>query len=399
MRCYDPLMTTVFIENGAYMPGNIGDDAMLKSIVRRVREELPDSEIFIPTLDWDLQERIEGVTPVLFRSKESHSRPSLLVREYKMRLRPGRILYFLPRFMFTRHMRLFCEAFEKSDIVIAGGGGYVCESFSLHARNALHVILQAKKQGKKVGMVGQGIGPIENKKVRKLVRRAAQSVDLFSLRTETYKSGIEDLPLEVMGDDALELIDLDSPPDYQDRPFIGLNLRNVSYANFDAEAMQGFTHALAKWVESRGVALQPLPVATEGGLDMGSIERSLGEMFNLTDGSRKVDSAESLMSAVETCRFTVTMSYHSAVFSLARGVPVIGLSRSEYYAGKFTGLMKIYGPEMVRIVNPETVVDAAELFDKTSAVSVQERVRSIELSRKMRDRQRDTFRKFLKEEK
>ena len=49
-----------------------------------------------------------------------------------------------------------------------------------------------------------------------------------------------------------------------------------------------------------------------------------------------------LLDAVALCRVVITTSYHAAVFALARGIPVIGLTGSEYYDAKFEGLARAF---------------------------------------------------------
>ena len=47
----------------------------------------------------------------------------------------------------------------------------------------------------------------------------------------------------------------------------------------------------------------------------------------------------------------VTGAYHAAVFALSQGIPVVGLSSSQYYDDKFEGLADMFGcgVDLVRI--------------------------------------------------
>ena len=54
---------------------------------------------------------------------------------------------------------------------------------------------------------------------------------------------------------------------------------------------------------------------------------------------------------VGRCRIVVSGAYHVAVFALAQGIPVVGLSSSRYYDDKFEGLAAMFGTglELVRL--------------------------------------------------
>ena len=62
-------------------------------------------------------------------------------------------------------------------------------------------------------------------------------------------------------------------------------------------------------------------------------------------------SARDLVSEVARCRVLVTGAYHVAVFALAQGIPVVGLSTSRYYDDKLGGLSGMFpgGVELVQL--------------------------------------------------
>ena len=57
-----------------------------------------------------------------------------------------------------------------------------------------------------------------------------------------------------------------------------------------------------------------------------------------------LDSPQDVIRRVGECRVVVTGSYHAGVFALSQGIPVVGLSRSDYYDDKFLGLADQFGP-------------------------------------------------------
>jgi colanic acid/amylovoran biosynthesis protein len=56
-----------------------------------------------------------------------------------------------------------------------------------------------------------------------------------------------------------------------------------------------------------------------------------------------ISSPIDVVEAVRRCRVVVTGAYHAAVFALSQGIPVVCLSRSEYYDAKFLGLADMFG--------------------------------------------------------
>jgi colanic acid/amylovoran biosynthesis protein len=69
--------------------------------------------------------------------------------------------------------------------------------------------------------------------------------------------------------------------------------------------------------------------------------QSIVEGYDIV-GPNLVDSPSTLISQLHKCRIAVVGSYHAAVFSLAQGVPVIGLYNADYYHDKFLGLEALY---------------------------------------------------------
>lgn len=50
-----------------------------------------------------------------------------------------------------------------------------------------------------------------------------------------------------------------------------------------------------------------------------------------------------MIQQIGQCRIVVTGAYHAAVFALAQGIPVVGLSASDDYSAKFLGLADQFG--------------------------------------------------------
>ena len=53
---------------------------------------------------------------------------------------------------------------------------------------------------------------------------------------------------------------------------------------------------------------------------------------------------QTAVQTISRMRVVVTGAYHAGVFALSQGIPVVGLTKSEYYRDKFPGLVAKFGP-------------------------------------------------------
>jgi hypothetical protein len=53
---------------------------------------------------------------------------------------------------------------------------------------------------------------------------------------------------------------------------------------------------------------------------------------------------QTAVQTISRMREVVTGAYHAGVFALSQGIPVVGLTKSEYYRDKFLGLVAKFGP-------------------------------------------------------
>jgi colanic acid/amylovoran biosynthesis protein len=76
--------------------------------------------------------------------------------------------------------------------------------------------------------------------------------------------------------------------------------------------------------------------------------------------SRAVPTPAYAIAQAGSCRIVVAGSYHAAVFALAQGVPVVGVSASPYYEAKLGGLAELF-PGGCRVVSAGDVDFGAQL--------------------------------------
>lgn len=247
-------------------------------------------------------------------------------------------------------MRAYLAAVRGADLVIGTGGGYLTDPFEHQARMVLGTLSLAQSMNKLTAMVGQGVGPLHNSTLRTYSAGVMNRLQLLTLRESTAggpllrEMGVKGDRIDTTGDDAIEAV-------YRDRGDgsangIGVNLRVAGYAGALAGQLQVFKSALAKLSNQLNGTLIPLPIALQAeDSDVTSISR-LMDMSNWTIP----DTPREVMERVGLCRVVMTGSYHAAIFALSRGVPVVGVVASEYYAAKMLGVAGQF-PDGCVIVN------------------------------------------------
>ena len=300
----------------------IGDRILLGGFHRK----LPAS--FSPYLS-SLKHRLAQESPALLEG--------LLRTRFRLRDSCGR----LPK------LQSFLNALRACDLlVICGSGGFAdsCRDWNLFT---LGLIEASLVRGARVALVGQGIGPLTDKRSLSRMQRVLPAVDVLSSRGTrgatdiTRQIGIPDEVVLTTGDEAVE-------PAYESRSTIpgnsiGVNLRIAPYSGVSEAQADAIGAALRDFARMQNTTLIPLPIAFHSYADdRASISRLVGHP-GIPDGLTDLDSPESLYAQTAQCRVVVTGAYHAAVFALSQGVPTICLSASDYYSAKFDGLRVLFG--------------------------------------------------------
>lgn len=355
----------ILLENSGYPLTNMGDLAMLQVAAVRLRNLWPSSLIQVITNAPDkLAKFCPEVTPLL---SPSHSlwfhpifkqlydfMPSSLIQhfpEYEWNLQMRG--FSLVRSLFLgklkeKRIESFLAAVYSADLVVACGGGYINDVFNKKAFRSLGILGIATKLGKPTVMLGQGLGPLENPKLRAKARKVLSHVNLVTLRE--MRCGIpllnslnlSHIPVITTGDDAIELA-------YEARGTqlgngIGINLRMSDYAKTDTKQVETIRLVLQNTANIKDVRLIPIPISqSQSNSDVTAIQKLLLGYDNASDGGKSLDTPLKVIEQVRQCRVVVTGSYHAAVFALSQGIPVIGLANSEYYIDKFMGLSDQFG--------------------------------------------------------
>jgi polysaccharide pyruvyl transferase WcaK-like protein len=366
----------ILVEPSDYRLRNLGDMAMLRVGVRRLRALWPTAQIQVlsDTPD-ELRAFCPEATPLSTCGRRTwFDRPPF--PESSRRRLPVRILRRLDGWLKAERPLLrariarkafrawgedgpelvrFLDAVIQADLLVVTGMGGIADCFPSFASELLDVVELAIALGRPTAMLGQGIGPLEDHRLRARARTVLPRVDLIALREERAGGpllrslGVPAAHVVTTGDDAIELSHERCPGALGNG--LGVNLRCADYAAVDLAVADRVRPVLQGAARQRGVPLVALPLSrVPGEADAPSIERMIGSYADRAEGG-EIDSPQRLIEKVRGCRVVVSGSYHPGVFALAMGIPVVGVAASAYYRDKFAGLESQFpgGCTLIRI--------------------------------------------------
>lgn len=348
----------ILVDQSGYDLLNIGDVAMLQACVARLRQQWPDAEIMVIAHE---PARLASYCPgtrAVTRSLAGHRllrclprKPQLASEQVWKVVAP----YFCGRVASGRaageRPGTAIQAVQAADVVVASGGGYLTDSWWWHAAGVLSLLSLAQRLGKPTAMFGQGIGPIARPWLRAQAGAVLPELRVLGLREDrmgrdlALSLGTRTAAMTLTGDDALELIDGTSAAAGH---ALGLSVRVAGYAGVAPGAAADIGDVVTGVARELGVPLAGLPVSRyPADADLAALRALLGSgrSSGLTGaglGLEDITSPPALAAAAGGCRAIVTGSYHAAVFGLAQGVPVVCLTKSAYYEGKFGGLRALF---------------------------------------------------------
>lgn len=366
--------------------GNMGDISMLQVAVHRVHKLFPKACIQVLTDSAEnLTRYCPTATPLDNRGRALWFANGVLLGRYS-NLAPSwflDLLVWLKRMVRSRFPNLlrailirrlnrhgrpheaeavvaFLHALRNADLLlICGAGGFYdgCQPWNMEILDVLEAAIQKKIP---TVMLGQGFGPISDAKVISRAMNIFPQVDFITLRggrgsSAILKSlGVAESRIEITGDEALELA-CESGSQQHGRG-LGINLRFAGSASTDEDDVGKIRPVLQSFARKLDVPIIPLPIAIHKYTrDDLTIKKLLIGFDDKSDGGNGLDSPLKVIQKVACCRIVVTGAYHAAVFALAQGIPVIGLAKSSYFAGKLLGLKDQFGEgcEVVLLDEPD----------------------------------------------
>lgn len=359
----------ILVETGDYDLMNMGDVAMLQVAVSRLHALWPEATIQVVTRSPERLARFcPHATPLALHAAPSWYKQSIRTRLYAalpavtwkgiaqvdqiVRKYLPPLAHQIDRWNAAFHGDK--NHFLHADLVVACGGGYLADSFTIPALLILDTLGIAARLGKPIALFGQGLGPWQQPALAALARHVFPLADLIALRESRFSQplldnlGVAAERIAVTGDDAVHLAYAAHQPDLGQG--IGVNLRVAAYADVDPALVPLVRDTLHHAAQTYNAPLLPVPIAignvehTTFGMqnDIQSIQQLIGESAGGST-NQQFDRPEDVIAQISECRIVVTGSYHAAVFALAQGIPTVCLTNSTYYTHKFLGLADQFG--------------------------------------------------------
>lgn len=374
----------VLIENAEYSLNNRGDLAMLQITVERLKQHWPHARIGVltyqpallrayvpeaeaisyhgdaawrgsPSLIGALAARVgPRVTgPMSVGWVEMTHRPRILARRVRnsarallSRKRNGPT----PTEAEPSRVPRVPAAVEQASLVLGLGGGYMTDVDLYQSNRTLDLLERAIARRVPTAMIGQGLGPMENQELLARAGDILPKVDFIGLREGRRgpdllrRLRVSDDRVVVTGDDAVEFA-------YERRRpapgrNIGVCLRIADYSPVAASSRDVVGQVVRRSAAGLSAGLVPLIVSEDRAEDRRSTLPLLAGYPDVTPPIHRFGTSGELAAQVATCRILVTGAYHVAVFAMSQGIPVVGLSASQYYDDKLGGLRALFGDGM-----------------------------------------------------
>lgn len=321
--------------SGYYGYSNAGDEAILEALNQSVRRTSPGTVLTVLSGNPTLTEATYGCRAV-------------------------------PRFS---PWRLY-KAVKDCDALISGGGSLLQDATS--TRSLLYyllVIRMAERQGKKVFLLANGIGPVRKRANRRRVARAVREAEYITLRdpaseAELQSMGVDRADLAVTadpvyllepGDPAVAQAALDAAGVGED-PFLAVSIRPWK----NDEALENTVAAICDGAAVR-YGLKPLFIPMQQGVDDVMARRIIGKMkekgYLLENSPRGRD----IMAVLGKSRLVLSMRLHSLIFAANMEVPSVGIS----YDPKLDANLELLGQPSAGTVETLEAEAALRLIGET----------------------------------
>lgn len=299
------------IISGYYGFKNIGDDAMLMAIIDNMKMYRKDMRILVLSKN--------PIETSLIYNVDSINRFNLL------------------KILFTM---------KKSKVFINGGGSLIQDNTSTRSLvYYLAMIWLAKKQGMKVMIYANGIGPLNKERNRKLTRKVVDRVDVITLRenlsyNELKRLKINKPEIKITADPALTLKPENDAHINQlflkegidpHQQFIGISVRKwVDHEKYEAVIAQTADYIVDKY------GITPLFIAMHYPGDLAIIDNIISKMKHKGCVIRKKPSVSEMLGIIAKTQMLIGMRLHALIFAVSLKIPIVGM----VYEPKVEGFMQ-----------------------------------------------------------
>lgn len=304
--------------SGSYGGLNLGDEAILQSIIMQLRRDLP-VEI-----------------TVFSRNPEDTKRRHKVERAVAVRK--------------LSRAEVVPEV-ERLDLFILGGGGIL---FDAEARLYLREVQIAKEKGVPVVVYAIGAGPLKDPNAQAAVRDVLEVVELLTVRERAAQQTLEEAGVHreivVTADPALLLKPEPLPRGILKREglegrrrLIGMSVREpgVAAPDIDPDEYHALLANAADYMVDRFDADVVLVPMEHSVLDVQHSHAVIAQMLRAQRGTvlKGEYSSGQILALMSRFNFVVGMRLHFLIFAALRGVPFVALP----YAGKVSGFLDELG--------------------------------------------------------
>lgn len=357
---------------------NMGDVAMLRVAVARLRELWPDASIAIFTDDAEgLRRHCGDVQPIphdnwfadhfILGGRVHRRMPQALSRglvafkvavHRRQRWLEESAIWF-KLIMIGKDAKGFGRALqsvrEATAIVISGCGG-IGDNYPKLSRFILTTVEAGIRRGLPTAMFSHGLGPIRDERLWASAGSLLPLVDLIALREGStgpsllHEMGVDDSRTLVTGDDAIELAYAERTDRIGSGVGVSMRVGADTATGVEESVLDVLRPVIQEFARQHGAALIPVPISLQR--DPQSIDRVTEGFSRVERLEERLDTPAAVSRQIGHCRIVVAGAYHATVFALAQGIPVVALAKSDYYVCKIRGLANMFGVGC-EVINPE----------------------------------------------
>jgi len=335
---------------GSYGGLNLGDEAILQSIIAELRREIPEVEIAVFSRDAEDTKKRHNVERAVAVRKVSRAEVA--------------------------------PEIQRLDLLIFGGGGIL---YDAEAKLYLREVLVAKELGVPVMVYAVGAGPLKDPAVQALVREALEGVQAITVRERSAQQVLEEAGVHrdvvVTADPALLLKPAALPRGFLKREglegrrrLIGMSVREpgVAAPDLDQNVYHGLLANAADFMIDRWDADIVFVPMERSVLDTQHSHAVIARMLRAQRATvlKGEYTSGEILAMMGRFQFAVGMRLHFLVFAALRGTPFVALP----YAGKVSGFLedlKLPSPPL-NLVNPgRLIAHLDESWDKRRSLRAQ----------------------------
>lgn len=284
--------TNKIVLSGYYGFDNIGDEAVLYSIVALLKKEIPHIHITVLSNNPEKTKEVYGVDSVN-----------------------------------RWDIKKIAKVIKESDMLISGGGSLLQDTTSNKTiPYYLGVVRLAQFYKKKVVFYSQGIGPVSKGFNKWLIKRIVNKVDGIFVREPASKVLLETMgikkPIHVAIDPVIGISTSQKEKEVAQSKSVGIYIR--PWQN-DEQLLESLEKGL-QYLLKEGYTLYLIPMHYEQDKEIAyTLKKRLGEVEKVIVVDKKL-SIDEVVSYTASFEFIIGMRLHSLIMAAATKVPMLGIS-------------------------------------------------------------------------